>query len=105
MSWDQESAKSSLLLKANEERPDLLRVDGDLGASWRWRGLTGVAWEQKGSVQHGLWTTCFPRAPPPSIPLATELLLRLWLPLWLQPSADPSQQDFTVGGPLISGLL
>ena len=64
----QESAKGSVLLKVNEERPDLLRVDGDLGASWRWRGPTGVAWEQRGSVQHGPWATCFLRSSPSASP-------------------------------------
>ena len=83
VSWDKESAKGSLLLKVNEECLDLLRVDGDRGASWQWQGPTGVSWEQRGSVQPGPWTTCFPRSPPPSIPLATGLLLRLWLPQWL----------------------
>ena len=61
VSWDQESAKDSLLLKVNEERADLLRVDGDLGASWRWRWMPGVAWKQRRSVQYSPWTTCFPR--------------------------------------------
>ena len=57
-----------MLLKVNEERLDLLRVDGDLGASWRWRGPTGVSWEQRGSVQHGPWTSRFVRSPPSASP-------------------------------------
>ena len=84
----QESAKGSVLLKVNEERPDLLRVDGDLGASWRWRGPTGVAWEQRGSVQHGPWATCFLRSSPSASPWQHGSCCVCGP--WLQPSADPS---------------